>query len=215
MSPNVLRAVTAFGGSLCYDNRQTIGRYGMGMKAAALSMGPTLEIYSWQEGSGIYCMSLDTEAISNDRSNVVQLPEPNLIDVLPPEIREILVEPMRFPRKSDEQELVAESDEELIDRLGSSGTIIYIPDCDRLTTRSVRTLTEQATKEMARIYRRFLTADCRLYINNRQIQPFDPTYRMENAWHTGSRSSRRSGVGSSARGRFQFPWRKAAQSHVM
>jgi len=42
MSPNVLRAVTAFGGSLCYDNRETVGKYGMGMKEAALSMGPVL-----------------------------------------------------------------------------------------------------------------------------------------------------------------------------
>ena len=45
MSPNVLRAVTAFGGSMCYDNRETVGKYGMGMKAAALSMGTVLEIY--------------------------------------------------------------------------------------------------------------------------------------------------------------------------
>jgi hypothetical protein len=53
MSPNVVRAVTAFGGSFCYDNRDTVGKYGMGMKAAALSMGTVLEIYSWQERGAI------------------------------------------------------------------------------------------------------------------------------------------------------------------
>src|SRR6266851_4231025 len=37
MAPNVLRAACAFGGSMCYDNRSGVGRYGMGMKAAALS----------------------------------------------------------------------------------------------------------------------------------------------------------------------------------
>src|SRR6516165_7494617 len=93
MSSNVLRAVTAFGGSLCYDNRQTVGKYGMGMKASALSIGPTLEIYSWQAGTGIYRMTLDVEAISNDRGNVVQLGAPQLVDVLPPEVREILTQP--------------------------------------------------------------------------------------------------------------------------
>lgn len=128
MSPNVLRAVTAFGGSLCYDNRQTVGKYGMGMKAAALSMGPTLEIFSWQEKSAIYRMILDTEAISNERTNVVQLPEPVLMDSLPPEVREILVQPMSFPRSAEEQDLYAQSDEDLADRLGTSGTIVYIPD---------------------------------------------------------------------------------------
>lgn len=183
MSPNVLRAVTAFGGSLCYDNRETVGKYGMGMKAAALSMGPTLEIYSWQEPGAIYRMMLDTADISNKSTNVVQLPEPVLVDTLPPELREILVQPMGFPKNASEQELLADSDEVLTERLGASGTIIYIPDCDRLTYRTAKTLVDHATKEMARIYRRFLKDGRNLFINNRRVRPFDPTYRMEEAAH--------------------------------
>jgi hypothetical protein len=183
MSPNVLRAVTAFGGSLCYDNRETVGKYGMGMKTAALSMGPTLEIFSWQEQGAIYRMILDTNEISNERTNVVQLPEPMLIDSLPVEVREILVQAMSFPRNADEQDLFAESDENLATRLGASGTIIYMPDCDRLTYRTTRTLVEHATKEMARIYRNFLNQGQQLFINNRRIRPFDPTYRLEEAIH--------------------------------
>ena len=183
MSPNVLRAVTAFGGSLCYDNRQTVGRYGMGMKAAALSMGPTLEIYSWQERGAIYRMILDTADISNKNTNVVQLPEPVLVDTLPPELREIMVQPMAFPKNASEQEMLADSDEVLIERLGTSGTIIYIPDCDRLTYRKAKTLVDHATKETARVYRRFLKDGRNLFINNRRIRPFDPTYRMEEATH--------------------------------
>lgn len=184
MGPNVLRAVTAFGGSMCYDNRTSIGKYGMGMKAAALSIGPVLEIYSWQEGSGLYRMILDTEAIANDRSNVIQIPEPALLDVLPAEIREILVQPMAYPKNRDEQDLVAPSDEGLEEGLGPSGTIIYIPDCDRLTYGTVKGLALNAMTEMARIYRRFLGGDRRLFVNNRRVEPFDPTYRMESARHT-------------------------------
>lgn len=183
MSPNVLRAVTAFGGSLCYDNRETVGKYGMGMKAAALSMGPVLEIYSWQEPGAIYRMILDTVDLSNKNTNVVQLPEPVLVDTLPPEVREILVQPMAFPKNAVEQEMLAESDEVLMERLGASGTIVYIPDCDRLTHRTAKTLVDHATKEMARIYRRFLKDGRNLFINNRRVRPFDPTYRMEEATH--------------------------------
>ena len=183
MSPNVLRAVTAFGGSLCYDNRTTVGKYGMGMKAAALSMGPTLEIFSWQEKGAYYRMILDTEEISNERVNVVQLPEPGLIDALPAEVREILVRPMAYPRNMDEQIRVAERDEDVNEQLGNSGTIIYIPDCDRLTYRRTKTLLDHATKEMARIYRRHLNSGQRLFVNNRRVRPFDPTYRMEEAVH--------------------------------
>src|SRR5580698_9764601 len=101
----------------------------MGMKAAALSMGPVLEIYSWQESGAIYRMILDTADISNEKVNVVQLPEPTLLDTLPPEIREILVKPLAFPKSADDQELLADSDEGLRERLGNSGTIVYIPDC--------------------------------------------------------------------------------------
>src|SRR6267378_4536273 len=34
MAPNVLKVATAFGGSLVFENRGGIGRYGMGMKSA-------------------------------------------------------------------------------------------------------------------------------------------------------------------------------------
>ena len=54
MAPHVLRPAMAFGGSMCFDNRANIGRYGVGMKTAALSMGPSLEVYSWQERGAIY-----------------------------------------------------------------------------------------------------------------------------------------------------------------
>jgi hypothetical protein len=40
----------AFGGSMHFGNRQGIGRFGMGMKTAALSMSP-MELCSWQEKS--------------------------------------------------------------------------------------------------------------------------------------------------------------------
>src|SRR5262245_10776069 len=76
MAPNVLRASTAFGGSMCFDNRAGIGRYGIGMKSAALSMGRQLEILSWQERGAMYSMELDIADVGEDRSNVVNLPSP-------------------------------------------------------------------------------------------------------------------------------------------
>jgi len=63
MAPNVLRAATAFGGSMCFDNRSGIGRYGIGMKGAALSMGQLLDITSWQERDAFYSMELDITGV--------------------------------------------------------------------------------------------------------------------------------------------------------
>lgn len=185
MAPNVLRAATAFGGSMCYDNRAGIGRYGMGMKGAALSMAPTLDIYSWQALGAIYSMTLDIEDIGSDRANVVNLPEPELIAELPPEVQQILTTPMVYPKNPDEsQELLATSLDALRERVGLSGTIVFMPNCDRLTYRTAKHLVDHAIKEMSRIYRRQLGRGLRLFVNNKPVEPFDPTYSMESARHT-------------------------------
>jgi hypothetical protein len=84
MSPNVLKMATAFGGSMRYGNREGIGRFGMGMKTAALSMSPMMELYSWQEKSAFYKMTLDVEDIGKDRANSVELPDPTFSTDLPP-----------------------------------------------------------------------------------------------------------------------------------
>jgi hypothetical protein len=184
MAPNVLRAAMAFGGSMCFDNRAGIGRYGVGMKASALSMGPVLDVYSWQERGTFYNLMLDTNEISNDKSNLVTLPEPELLDVLPPEIRTILTEPLTYPSDAEEQELLESDPDRLTERLGDSGTIIYVPDCDRMPKKKAQPLADHATKEMGRIYRRQLDAGLRLFVNNRRVEPFDPTYWLESSRHT-------------------------------
>jgi hypothetical protein len=181
MAPNVLRAATAFGGSMCFDNRGGIGRYGIGMKGAALSIGKALQIISWQEPRAFYSMDLDIEAFGEDRSTVVNLPSPTFNDTLPREVVEILTRVMAFPK--GDQERLAGAPAELLERMGPSGTIIFVPDCDRLTYRTTKVLADHATKEMARVYRRHLARGLRLYVNNRRVEPFDPTYSMASARH--------------------------------
>ena len=182
MAPNILRFATSFGGSMSYDNRSGIGRYGMGMKTAALSMSPVMDLYSWQEVSAYYNMTLDVEAIGKERTNLIELPEPTLMDQLPSDISDMLIKPLSFP-DSDEQYLLANRVEELGERLGKSGTIVYLPSCDRLTFAKARTLCEHAIKEMSRVYRRFLAKGIKLYVNNRLVEPFDPTYSIAAARH--------------------------------
>jgi len=184
MAPNVLKVATAFGGSLNYGNREGIARFGMGMKTAALSMSPVLEIYSWQEPGAIYNMTLDVEAIGKDRSNLVELPDAVLQTELPDEIADIFKKAMVYPSGQDEQELIVEPGGRLEDQLGKSGTVIYMPQCDRLTYRTARTLVDHAVKEMSRVYRRHIAQGVKLYVNNRRVEAFDPTYSMADARHT-------------------------------
>jgi hypothetical protein len=183
MAPNVLKVATSFGGSMSFNNRSGIGRFGMGMKTAALSMSPVMELYSWQEAGAYYNMTLDVEAIGRERANTVELPDPTLMSELPDEIAELLNKPMGFPTSATEQELFVDRGEDLNDRLGSSGTIVHMPECDRLTHAKARTLVEHAVKEMSRVYRRAISSGLRLFVNNRLVEAFDPTYSMPNARH--------------------------------
>lgn len=183
MEPNVLKVATSFGGSLNYNNRGGIGRFGMGMKTAALSMSPVMELYSWQEANAIYGMLLDVEAIGKDRSNTVNLPDPTLNSELRSELAELFTRPMTWPTNNLEQDIFAVDADDLCERLGSHGTIVYMPACDRLSSRKARTLCEHAVSEMARIYRRAISGGLKLYVNNRRVEAFDPTYSMASARH--------------------------------
>lgn len=183
MPPNVLKVATSFGGSMNYNNRTGIGRFGMGMKTAALSMSPVMELYSWQERDAYFNMTLDVEAIGKERTNTVELPDPTLMNELPDEVAELFTKPMGFPNSAAEQELLVNRGENLAERLGASGTIVYMPECDRLTYAKSRTLVEHAVKEMSRVYRRSISGGLRLFVNNRLVEAFDPTYSMPNARH--------------------------------
>ena len=68
--------------------------------------------------------------------------------------------------------------------MGRSGTIVYMPQCDRLTYVKANTLVDHAVKEMARVYRRAIGAGLELFVNNRRVEAVDPTYSMANARHT-------------------------------
>jgi hypothetical protein len=182
MAPAVLKAATAFGGSLNFGNREGIGRFGMGMKTAALSMSPVMELYSWQEPNAIYNMTLDLDAIGRDKSNLVELPDPTLLSEFPFELSNLFTTWMSFPTDHGEQDLLA-AEGDLYERLGSSGTLVYMPSCDRLTYAKAKTLVDHAVKEMSRVYRRQIASGLHLYINNRLVEAFDPTYSMPNARH--------------------------------
>lgn len=184
MPPNILKVATSFGGSMSYGNRKGIGRFGMGMKTAALSISPVMELYSWQEAAAFYSMTLDTDAIGRDRSNLVQLPEPVFNSVLPEPILDILTRPVGFPKDATEQQLLAPVNTDVYEQLGAHGTIVFMPNCDRLTYATDRKLVDHCVKEMARVYRRQIAKGLRIYINNRLTQAVDPTYSMASARHT-------------------------------
>lgn len=185
MAPHVLKVAMAFGGSMVYDNRAGIGRYGMGMKAAGLNLARSFDVFSWQEQGAFYSMTLDVDRIGQDRNNMIELPDPELSDSLPTDIAEMFTSAMSYPKKADEtQDRLCSDEDALPEALGRSGTIVYLPNCDRLTFSTARGLVDHAVKELGRIYRRFIEKGTQLYVNNRRVEAFDPTYWMQSARHT-------------------------------
>jgi Histidine kinase-, DNA gyrase B-, and HSP90-like ATPase len=184
MAPHVLKAAMSFGGSMLFENRDGIGRYGMGMKTAALSMSKVLDAYSWQEPRVVYNLTLDVDAIGSSTKNMVEMEDPSLIDELPSDVIDILTKPMGFPKRPEEtQTLLADDLPGLWERMGRHGTIVYMPNCDRPGSSKAQTLAEEATREMGRVYRRQIDRGLKLYVNNRLVEAFDPTYWMTTARH--------------------------------
>lgn len=94
MAPNVVEVATFFGGSMNFNNRAGIGRFGMAMKTVALSMSSVMELYFWQEPSAFYSMTCDVEAIARERSNAAELPYRTLMKELPDQIADLFAKPM-------------------------------------------------------------------------------------------------------------------------
>lgn len=182
MSPNVLKLAMSFGGSLNYDKRTGIGRYGMGMKTAALSMAPSFDVYSWQDAKDIYRLTLDVDEVGKSRLNMIEMQDPESVDDLPSEVASIICKPMVWPSR-DDQQLVADTEDHVYEALGVSGTLVFIPDCDRVDAAKARTLAERAIKDIGRIYRKFIDNGLKIWVNNKIVQSFDPTYWSQNSRH--------------------------------
>lgn len=63
MSRSEIEACLRFGGSSRFDERQSFGRFGMGLPAASLSQARRVEVTSWQNGKAANQVSLDVDAI--------------------------------------------------------------------------------------------------------------------------------------------------------
>jgi len=75
------RALT-FGGTTRFDDRRSLGRYGMGLPNGALSRARCVEVYSWR-GSGVLRARLDIDELARPRhrilARVVQVDDPPFV----------------------------------------------------------------------------------------------------------------------------------------
>jgi len=66
MNAAMLSRALVFGGTTRFDDRSSLGRYGMGLPNGALSRARRVEVYTWR-GSGVLCARLDIDEVAASR----------------------------------------------------------------------------------------------------------------------------------------------------
>ncbi|MFF4876338.1 ATP-binding protein [Micromonospora sp. NPDC000668] len=78
MDATSLAQALTFGGSSRFNDRSSLGRYGMGLPNGALSRSRRVEVYTWRRGTGVLWSRLDIDELVIARDAV--LPPVELID---------------------------------------------------------------------------------------------------------------------------------------
>ncbi|MFF5219507.1 ATP-binding protein [Micromonospora sp. NPDC000442] len=73
-----LAGALTFGGTSRFNDRNSLGRYGMGLPNGALSRSRRVEVYTWRRSSGVLWSRLDIDELA--QSGDVTLPPVELID---------------------------------------------------------------------------------------------------------------------------------------
>ena len=146
MDKRTLRQALRFGGSSRFNDRQGLGRYGMGLPNSSLSQARRVEVYSWLKPNRILSSYLDVDEIA--RGDVIEVPEP---------VQSSLPEWAGKP-------------------LTETGTLVVLSKCDRLDHRRVSTIVRKLILPLGRTFRYHLWEGMNILINGISVEPFDPLY---------------------------------------
>ena len=164
IQPDILPHVLSLGFSTRYNQRDGLGRFGVGLKLAALSQGRRVDIYTKPAGSsGVYHSFIDLDLIKSGEQEFIDL---NTVKDFPSDLKELMVD----PRSNEPFE---------------SGTLVIWSKIDRLASggkygSSLNERLQDLTKFLARGYRRFIDKGLFIELNDRLIDLHDPTFQLEN-----------------------------------
>ena len=157
MNKRTLRQALRFGGSSRFNDRNGLGRYGMGLPNSSLSQARRLEVFTWQKPGPVLFSYLDVDEIADGR--LTRIPEPIRTRLPLWQIRE----------QSD------------------SGTIIVWEHCDRLDFRRASTIARRLSTELGRIFRFYIWEGIKIHVNGEEITAVDPLYLHPMSTQTGAR----------------------------
>lgn len=156
--------VLTLGFSTRYNNRKGLGRFGMGLKLAALSQGKRVDVYTKPTGSSkIYHVFVDLELVTAHEQEWIEL---TTLKQMPREYQDLFSDPVT--KKPFE-----------------SGTVVVWSKIDRLVTGGkfgspINEHTQDLKKFLARAYRKFIDKGLYIEFDGRQITLHDPTFQLLN-----------------------------------
>ncbi|MFB9326981.1 ATP-binding protein [Paenibacillus aurantiacus] len=163
INPGVLAQVLKMGFSTRYNQRKGLGRYGVGMKLAALSQATRVDIYTNPKVNSdrYYHAFLDLSLISVEKQK---------------DIRAVGVS--GYPEKYRKLMTYADG------REFETGTLIVWSDVDRLENggkygNSIQEHLNELTKFLARAYRKFINAGITIELNGKVVELYDPLFLLE------------------------------------
>jgi hypothetical protein len=166
ITPDILANVLSLGFSTRYGRRDGLGRFGMGLKLAALSHARRVEVYTHPHGSKKYfytCLDLDLVNSSGpDRQEYIEATE---VESFPSEYQDLMTD---------------DGGKEF-----ESGTLVIWDNVDRLNEggkfgSSLQERLQDLTKFLARAYRQFIDKGLRIELNGREITLHDPLFLLDN-----------------------------------
>ncbi|WP_207002093.1 ATP-binding protein [Trinickia mobilis] len=164
ISPEIFPNVLSVGYSSRYNSRKGLGRFGMGLKLAALSQGRRAEVYSRARGGEqVYKTALDLDDVKNGVQEDLAIEE---VEGWPDKFVDLMVNP---------------KDDVPFDQ----GTLVIIRKIDRLPRggrygASTDERMHDLTRFLARAYRKFIDKGLRIELEGKPVNLHDPLFLLQN-----------------------------------
>lgn len=163
MASDILHYYLVIGFSTRYMRKDTIGKYGVGAKFAALNFGKRVDVWSRDTADGAWLhteFDLDEAVKAEQQGKLVTLGKPSA-----------------KPVPADLQDLLP----------ASTGTLVVWSRVDRLEegrlAEDFNALRVELEKELSRIFRSFIDGGIAIEINGKKLMAYDPLMLMRGAWH--------------------------------
>lgn len=147
MNEKILDEALKFGSKTYHDELSDLGKYGMGLSTAGLSLADkTTVLTKCDESDNVLKSATDVEVIKEENAFV------------------------KYLGKASEQEKVFFNVQ-----LGNadSGTIVILEACHGVKNKNVTQFSNKLIKEIARKYRKFMDS-ITFYVNEKVVSPYDP-----------------------------------------